>query len=656
MKLIDKFPELEYYYSSLNKENFSYHEYQSQEKLWWKYCERNHVCYKTALEFKRFNNCPSCKEIDNSVFLPEDRLDYLYPSIAKHFSLLNKKSADAVLPDSNYKALWNDLEEKQSVYDRVRSAIKNGEVERRHIPVKRLRKERIEQQESIKKSKNDDIENKIKTTFSKNFIPLSESDPDIARFCLEDASLISRGSNRVVKWTCAKGHFYTSKVKDTVKRKDKCVICSGIKISPGVNDIKTLYPHIAEQITYPNPSTITPHYSGRIYMKCIVCEYEWNFLNSYEKYVNDAVNCPACTNKILVEGVNDLLSVIPIVQEFWHEKNSFQPNEISKSSNERIYLYCSNNKEHVIETMPSGIYKNQDRTSFICRRCSSSSGEKEVQYFIESLGFKVESNKRNIIPPLELDVYVPEINFAIEFNGIYWHSEKFKDKDYHFKKMKMCQEKGITLFQIWDDDWNEKKDIIKKMIRHKLRVSKEHTVYARNAYFSSLNSTEAKIFLDENHIQGYSQVSKNFCLKDSEDKIVAVISASLHKRELFIDRYATSLNVPGGFTKLLSHTLLYYKNGFDKVSTFSDNMISEGDLYKKNGFYLDKIINPDYQYVYLMKRHHKFNFRKKRFKEDEKLQYRPGLTEKELVALNGIGVIWDAGKIKWSLDVDVQDS
>lgn len=645
MKIIEKFPELQSYYSSLNEEDFSYHEYQSQEKLWWKYCERNHVCYKTALEFKRFNNCPSCKEIDNSVFLPEDRLDYLYPSIAKHFSLLNKKSADAILPDAHYKAIWDDLEEEQSVYDRVRLAIKNGEVERKHIPSKRLRKERSE---GRKTSMNDTTS---KSAIAKNFIPLSESDPDIAKFCLEDPSLISRGSNKIVKWTCEKGHVYTSKIKDTVKRKDKCIVCSGIKVSSGVNDINTLYPKIAEQIISPDPTTITPHYSGRIYMKCKVCNYEWNFINSYEKYAHSAINCPSCTNKTLVEGVNDLLTVIPVVQEFWHEKNSFQPNEIAKSSNKRIYLYCSNNKDHIIETMPSGIYKNQERTAFICRRCSSSSSEKELQNFIESLGFVVESNKRDIIPPLELDIYIPELNFAIEFNGIYWHSDKFKDKNYHFQKMSLCKKKGITLFQIWEDDWNGKKDILKKMIKHKLKVLEEPTVYARNTHFSKISSVEAKQFLDENHIQGYSHASKNFCLKDKEGNIVSVMSTSLHERELFIDRYATSLNVPGGFSKLLKHTIAYYDDNFDKVSTFSDNMISEGKLYEDNDFYIDKIINPDYQYVYLMKRHHKFNFRKKRFKEDENLQYQPELTEKELVALNGIGVIWDAGKIKWSLDV-----
>lgn len=648
MKIIDKFPELQSYYSSLNEEDFSYHEYQSQEKLWWKYCERNHVCYKTALEFKRFNNCPSCKEIDNSVFLPEDRLDYLYPSIAKHFSLLNKKSADAILPDAHYKAIWDDLEEEQSVYDRVRLAIKNGEVERKHIPSKRLRKERSEGKTSINNSMNVATS---RPNFSKNFVPLSESDPEIAKFCLEDTSLISRGSNKIVEWTCEKGHIYTSKIKDTVKRKDKCVVCSGIKVSSGVNDINTLYPKIAEQIISPDPTTITPHYSGRIYMKCKVCNYEWNFINSYEKYSHSTINCPSCTNKTLVEGVNDLLTVIPVVQEFWHEKNSFQPNEIAKSSNERIYLYCSNNKDHIIETMPSGIYKNQERTDFICRRCSSSSSEKELQNFIESLGFVVESNKRDIIPPLELDIYIPELNFAIEFNGIYWHSDKFKDKNYHFQKMSLCKEKGITLFQIWEDDWNGKKDIIKKMLKHKLDVSEEPTVYARNTYFSKISSDEAKQFLDENHIQGYSHASKNFCLKDKEDNIVSVMSTSLHKRELFIDRYATSLNVPGGFSKLLKHTIAYYDDSIDKVSTFSDNMISEGKLYENNDFYIDKLINPDYQYVYLMKRHHKFNFRKKRFKEDKNLQYQPELTEKELVALNGIGVIWDAGKIKWSLNV-----
>ncbi len=51
---------------------------------------------------------------------------------------------------------------------------------------------------------------------------------------------------------------------------------------------------------------------------------------------------------------------------------------------------------------------------------------------------------------IELDVYIPELNVAIEYDGSYWHS---KEKD--LEKNKYCKENGITLYRIREDG-NEK--------------------------------------------------------------------------------------------------------------------------------------------------------------------------------------------------------
>lgn len=88
--------------------------------------------------------------------------------------------------------------------------------------------------------------------------------------------------------------------------------------------------------------------------------------------------------------------------------------------------------------------------------------ELDIQRLLLEHGIKTEKT-RQIIPPYELDLYSPEYKIAIEYNGDYWHSEKFRDKEYHEMKTKLCEQKGIKLIHIWEHDWmdlNSRQDII----------------------------------------------------------------------------------------------------------------------------------------------------------------------------------------------------
>lgn len=114
-------------------------------------------------------------------------------------------------------------------------------------------------------------------------------------------------------------------------------------------------------------------------------------------------------------------------------------------------------------------------------------------------------------------------------------------------------------------------------------------------------------------------------------------------------RYATSVTVVGGFTKLLTHVERTYNP--EKIITFSDHCVSDGGLYENNGFTAVKELRPDYMYVRNGVREHKFGYRLKRFRTDPELAYEEGLTERELAALNNLPRIWDAGKTKWEKEI-----
>ncbi len=275
--------------------------------------------------------------------------------------------------------------------------------------------------------------------------------------------------------------------------------------------------------------------------------------------------------------------------------------------------------------------------------------EKEIGSFISNY-FTIITNKRTIAPPYELDIFIPEKNIAIEFNGLYWHSEQNKPQSYHYDKWLACRNAGVQLIQIWEDDWEFKRELVERMLLHKFGISKLDKIYARKCNVISLTHSELNDFMAHNHIQGSPHHSSVRLGLIYEDDIVAAISFVKSKEYYTLTRYATSQIVVGGFTKLLKH--FENLNLTNRIVTFADLTISNGGLYENSGFELDKILTPDYSYYVASKRVHKFNYRKDRFKNDPKLQYENNLTERELAKLNKIYRIYDAGKARYIKNLD----
>ena len=92
---------------------------------------------------------------------------------------------------------------------------------------------------------------------------------------------------------------------------------------------------------------------------------------------------------------------------------------------------------------------------------SMSTGHKEISDWLNSIGIEHEINNRRIIKPLEIDIFIPTLNIGIEYNGSYWHSEKFRDSNYHERKMRLAASKGVMLIMIWDYEWDSNSEYIK---------------------------------------------------------------------------------------------------------------------------------------------------------------------------------------------------
>jgi hypothetical protein len=288
-----------------------------------------------------------------------------------------------------------------------------------------------------------------------------------------------------------------------------------------------------------------------------------------------------------------------------------------------------------------------------------SNSENEIIEFIKSFNIEVLSGKKDLIKNpetnrfLELDIFIPSKNIAIEFNGLYWHNEQFRDNKYHLMKYNLCKDLNIKLIQIFEDEWVFKKDIVKNIIKNKLGILNDtKMIHGRKCIIKKINTNDKNIFLQNNHIQGKDQ-SLIKLGAFYENELVAVMTFShgnatrgtLTKDLLYweLSRFVVDMksHIPGIGGKLFH----YFKNNFEwnKIISYCDLRYFDGGIYNKLGFKLDKIVEPDYSYTYLssgLKRIHRYALRKK-------LDEPKDIPEYILREAQGFIRIWDAGKYKF---------
>lgn len=240
------------------------------------------------------------------------------------------------------------------------------------------------------------------------------------------------------------------------------------------------------------------------------------------------------------------------------------------------------------------------QSSVICPNChpKSSHAELEIYEFVKSLcpNTEVLSCDRMAISPLELDIFVPSHNFAIEYNGLYWHSEIFqKDNNYHQNKTDMCNKNGIELLHVYEDEWKFKREIVESMIRQ--RLNKTIRQYDINQLeVKELTSEQRVNFFHDNHLDGDAIADIAFGLFN-ENLLVAAMS--LHKidesKNVELVRFAHLLNTstPQAFTRLLLIALEWAQNNHYKIMMcYVDERHSHGECLEKVGFSLENVSEP----------------------------------------------------------------
>jgi hypothetical protein len=299
----------------------------------------------------------------------------------------------------------------------------------------------------------------------------------------------------------------------------------------------------------------------------------------------------------------------------------------------------------------------------ICTICnpigiSKSGYEIQLQNFIkENYEKAISINKRNIIPPLELDIYLPDLKIAFEFNGLYWHNELHKPNNYHLNKTEECESKGIQLIHIWEDNWIYKQDIVKSMILNKLGKNPNKIGARKTEIKEIVDNKLIRDFLNKNHLQGFIGGKVKLGLFFENDLVslmtfgkrrIAMGKKSTNDDEYELLRFCNKLNtnVLGGASKLFK----FFKNNYNskEITTYADRSHSNGGLYEQLGFEFISKTAPNYYYIVDGVRHYRFNFRKDKL---VKGGFDANKTEHQIMIDRNIFRIYDSGNLKFKYTV-----
>lgn len=356
--------------------------------------------------------------------------------------------------------------------------------------------------------------------------------------------------------------------------------------------------------------------------------------------------CPKCNKeKKVKEKENRFIECSSLVHN-----NKYNYSEVSYTNNRnRVDIICPTHGK--FKQTPNN-HKDQKAGCPVCGNGNTSIAEKEIFDFLSNFVI-CELNKKDLLKNKEIDIYIPELNIGIEYDGLHWHNELYKNKNYHKNKTELCKNQNIRLIHIFEDEWLFKKDIVKSRLLNIIGKT-QNKIFARNCVIKNVTTKEARGFLEQNHIQGFVGGRVKIGLYYNSELVSLMTFGSLRKnmgqnstKNLFeLLRFCNKLNttVVGGASKLFKHFITTY-NPIEVIS-YADIRWSNGNLYEKLCFDFLYDTRPNYFYVKGNKREGRFKYRKS---ELLKIGFEENLTEAEIMKQMKFYRIYDCGckKYKW---------
>lgn len=286
-----------------------------------------------------------------------------------------------------------------------------------------------------------------------------------------------------------------------------------------------------------------------------------------------------------------------------------------------------------------------------CSKGSTSKDEKELASFLEEI-VPIETNDRKILGGKEIDIVIPSKKLAIEYNGLFWHSDVNKDDNYHIEKTKESESKGYRMIHVFSDEWINKKEVVKSRLLNIVGKT-PNIIYARKCTIKEVPTKEAMEFLDKNHLQGRVGATIKIGLYNNNELVSLMTFGNQRKnlgnksKEGYFEllRFCNKLNtsVVGGASKLMNYFERKYRP--KSVLSYADRRWSDGKLYEKLGFDFDGATRPNYFYTKGDIRENRYTYRK-----SELLKKKMGeehQTEREIMKNNGYLRVYDCGTYRF---------
>lgn len=330
-----------------------------------------------------------------------------------------------------------------------------------------------------------------------------------------------------------------------------------------------------------------------------------------EKYgVNSCFEIPGFndkaqkTKKIKIskfESDNDCILQSTIIEKYGQGWKSID--------NELEYIYDDNHHKYLTK---ESVQKVENYWLHIDGRPIQyrSNLEQEICDFLSEHDIPYIKNCRNVLINdnnrfYELDIYSEDYKIAIEVNGTYWHSDLFKDRYYHERKSKIAESQNIRLIHIYEHEWNNLKirPILKSLILIAFNKLSSR-IYARKCEIREISNKEAKVFNEQNHLQGHRNAQITYGLFYNNELVQLMsFSKTKYNKNLKEDnsweiiRGCPGSNniVVGGVSKLLKH---FIKNNSPKnIFSYCDFNKFDGRSYEASGMKFIGYTGPDKKWV-----------------------------------------------------------
>jgi hypothetical protein len=439
------------------------------------------------------------------------------------------------------------------------------------------------------------------------------------------------GTHSPLPFKCSEGHTTTIRLKD-LRSGSRCSYCAG--------NSRLSFEQVKEEFVKAGYTLVSTKYKNSRLPLDYLCSEGHNSAISLSN-LRSGNKCPRCSSQLTSSKLK--LSLEQVYKEF--DKAGFKPLfKKYSSAHERLPFICEKGHKHSISIS----CLNNGVSCRFCSKSGSSRAEREIAEFCKELGNTL-TNDRSVINPYELDIYFPEKKVAIEYCGLYWHSEVSgkKHRSYHYRKMMKCAEKGIRLITVFEDEYFLRREVVLSRIKNAVGES-GNRVYARKCIVRSISTFQSAEFLDKYHLQGSTQAKVAYGIFSQDCMVGVMTGGSLTRKHVTREKtlelkrmcFLPDTVVVGGASKLFKRLIEYARNNrYNYIRSYQDMRYGNphSPVYLQMGFKVISESKYTPHYVKGGKRHRNFSLRKT---PEERLT---GKTEWELRKAQGFDRIWDCG-------------